>query len=231
MWLGSTVRQLLAGVFVATLGLYSLVWMYYTRNQDDTPAVGIGHEYRPSESSLHLTRVMPGGPAAEAGLQPGDRVSAVNGVPLTRLRPLLDALGRGAAGDVVTFTVTSEDAPRPRDVPVRLVRSGDLRIWSGPSIALDDWAGGPTLTALVLGAMNVYPLVFLAVLAFVLLQRPDDRNAWAMSFAFAGFIGGAPLLQLEAALPHQVRGFMVGTSLGLLDALAGRALLLLRGVS
>jgi phosphoserine phosphatase RsbU/P len=210
---GSPVRYALAGLFVAVLGVYSVVWMYYIRAQEQAPAAGFSYEYRPSENVARITRLSERGPAAAAGLEVSDRISAVDGAPLTELRPLLDGLGQRSVGDVVTFTVEARDDQQARDVPVRLVRSSELR-GPGVSIGLDGWSAGPALTTVVLGAMHVYPLVFLAVLAFVLLQRPDDRNAWAMSFAFAGFIAGAPLLQLEPVLPPPIRGFMVGLSLG-----------------
>jgi hypothetical protein len=66
---GSPVRYALAGFFVAVLGVYSVVWMYYIRAQEQAPVAGFAYEYRPSEHLVRITRIIEGGPAAAAGLQ------------------------------------------------------------------------------------------------------------------------------------------------------------------
>jgi sigma-B regulation protein RsbU (phosphoserine phosphatase) len=47
------------------------------------------------------------------------------------------------------------------------------------------------------------------VAAVVLLQRPADRDAWVMAFAFGGLIAGAPLMILEPQMAPALRRFMV----------------------
>jgi regulator of sigma E protease len=54
-----------------------------------------------------LGRVKAGGPAAEAGLRPGDRVTAVDGVPVAHWEPLLRAI-RAGGGETRQLTVVRE---------------------------------------------------------------------------------------------------------------------------
>lgn len=58
----------------------------------------------PDEDEITLTDVLAGSPAAEAGLEPGDRVIGVNGVPVTadRFRSITSRL---EAGDPIAITV------------------------------------------------------------------------------------------------------------------------------
>jgi membrane-associated protease RseP (regulator of RpoE activity) len=74
-----------------------------------------------------VLRVVPGSPAAQAGLQPGDVVQAVDGKPVKRTKDLLDAVEakkgkdklsvfvKGAAGDK---TVEIALAESPREIPL-----------------------------------------------------------------------------------------------------------------
>ena len=74
---------------------------------DPTAAAYLGR------SAATLTRVMPDGPAAAAGLQEGDVVLAVDGVQTTSMSSLVVALRSHHPGDVVTVT---------------FVRDGDQRV-------------------------------------------------------------------------------------------------------
>jgi putative serine protease PepD len=49
--------------------------------------------------------VVPGGPAAKAGLQPGDLVTAVNGHPVNNTNQFVATIANYAPGDTVTLTV------------------------------------------------------------------------------------------------------------------------------
>jgi sigma-B regulation protein RsbU (phosphoserine phosphatase) len=56
--------------------------------------------------------------------------------------------------------------------------------------------------------LRLYPVGFLAVMTVLLLQRPQDRNAWLVSLLFASCIAAAPL---DPAMGHPLlRGFAVG---------------------
>jgi S1-C subfamily serine protease len=61
----------------------------------------------------------PVGPARGAGLQKGDRIVGVNGVPVTAQAEFYEQLWRGRAGDVVALSIVRADAIRT--VPVRSV--------------------------------------------------------------------------------------------------------------
>ena len=63
----------------------------------------------------------PVGPARGAGLQKGDRIVGVNGVPVTAQAEFYEQLWRGRAGDVVALSIVRADAvpghSRPLDRP------------------------------------------------------------------------------------------------------------------
>ena len=131
--------------------------------------------------------------------RPGDRIVAIDGVPLDRYRVFLDAFGRRpagarvvAAGDaggrIAPCRVSAHDGARRAR---RKARSSSASMW---------WLGT---------ALTGYPLIFLAVASAVLLQRPGDRAAWVMALAFGGLIAGAPLLLFEPQMPPPLRRFMV----------------------
>jgi S1-C subfamily serine protease len=62
--------------------------------------------------------VMPGSPAAEAGLQPGDVILAVGGRPVRRGAELHDRIRRYRAGDEVSLRIARQG--RPLELRVRL---------------------------------------------------------------------------------------------------------------
>lgn len=106
----------------------------------------------PHEDVITFTEVLPGSPAADAGLQPGDQVVEVNGVPVTadRFRSITSRL---EAGDPIAITVLRDgeelELPviagrrpaRSQIVAVRLqeeldsVRSHFVRILEAPEAA------------------------------------------------------------------------------------------------
>lgn len=63
--------------------------------------------------------VTPGGPAAQAGIEPGDVITAIDGRPVTEADELIVAIRAEAPGDAVVLTVRRGDAD-PRDVRVVL---------------------------------------------------------------------------------------------------------------
>jgi carboxyl-terminal processing protease len=90
---------------------------------------GIGAQIRETDEGGFVVRVMPGGPAEQAGLRHGDVVLAVAGKPFTDTEAFgpfgpISAV-RGAAGTSVVLSVRSAGAA-PRDVTlVRRVLSAD----------------------------------------------------------------------------------------------------------
>src|SRR5699024_6476281 len=70
---------------------------------------GVGLELRDGDGGPRVLRPIPGSAAEQAGIQIGDRVVAVDGVPTTG-RPLADVVGRlrGPAGTRVALVYERE---------------------------------------------------------------------------------------------------------------------------
>lgn len=81
--------------------------------------VGLGVELRGEEGGLTIVRVIPGSPAAAAGLRPGDRILAVGDQPTASLPPETAAdLLQGPEGSLVRVTVGSP-GQAPREIWIR----------------------------------------------------------------------------------------------------------------
>ena len=82
---------------------------------------GIGVSIRDDPGGALITRLAPGGPAEQAGLQPRDLIVAIGGVPFTNTSAFgpdgPESAVRGAPGTTVHLTVRSPGAA-PRDVAV-----------------------------------------------------------------------------------------------------------------
>jgi carboxyl-terminal processing protease len=92
------------------------------RDQDQGQFTGIGIEIASGsgdKANPQIIRLMPGGPAAKAGVQTGDVLIRINGKPTTGL-PMAEVRGllRGDSGEVITLTVRHPGAPNPVDVAV-----------------------------------------------------------------------------------------------------------------
>ncbi|HXZ81172.1 MAG TPA: SpoIIE family protein phosphatase [Terriglobales bacterium] len=179
-------------LFAAATVFYSAAWMYYIRWQ---PPVEIGVELGPLQPKgyLQIARIIPNGPAAQVGLQAGDRVVEVNGEKLSGLS-LPDAVARGKPGEVISLLIE-----RPG---TGLVRA---------SLALIAYQQSTLYTSsqrLMNSILSLYPVLFLVVGLPVLFLRLENRNAWLLAIMFAGFIAAAPLAFLEGAISPPLRRFL-----------------------
>jgi serine protease Do len=92
------------------------------RAQTITPALAEGLNL-PRDWGVVLGDVNPAGPAAKAGIEPGDIVAALDGKPMENGRQLqVNLYGRGI-GDVVTLQILR--GTRTVDVPVTVIERGD----------------------------------------------------------------------------------------------------------
>jgi carboxyl-terminal processing protease len=84
---------------------------YYSESQ----FIGYGFSFRHEDGALRISQVFPESPAAEAALQRGERIVALNGVPVADLvasGQLDAALGPSVQGHAVDIRVAAGDATR-----------------------------------------------------------------------------------------------------------------------
>jgi carboxyl-terminal processing protease len=81
--------------------------------------VGLGIELKAQDGDLSIVRVIPGSPAEQGGIRPGDRIVSIDGRPTERL-PTEEAanLLQGEAGSVVVLVVSTPQQA-PREVSIR----------------------------------------------------------------------------------------------------------------
>jgi serine protease Do len=104
------------------------------RPQTLTPALAAGLGLA-RDRGVVLADVVPGGPAAKAGVRPGDVVVALDGKPMENGRQLQVGLYRRSVGDVVVLDVLREGQPQSlrvtmtarRDSPADLAAGADPR--------------------------------------------------------------------------------------------------------
>jgi len=78
---------------------------------------GIGAEIAARDGRMFIKAVFEGGPAAKAGLKPGDEVVAVDGKPLAEIKAgELSRRLRGKPGTTVTLSLRAGGEGQPRDV-------------------------------------------------------------------------------------------------------------------
>jgi putative serine protease PepD len=70
-----------------------------------TPVIGVSLDPVFTGPGARVSQVTPGGPAAAAGIEPGDVITAIDGVPVSNAENLIVAIRANAPGDVVELTV------------------------------------------------------------------------------------------------------------------------------
>jgi putative serine protease PepD len=78
----------------------------------------LGAELADADGGAVVRAVLPGGPAAKAGLKPGDRVTKLGRTDLSSSRAFLKALGMLKENDLLTLTV--ERGGKPSEIVVTL---------------------------------------------------------------------------------------------------------------
>jgi carboxyl-terminal processing protease len=82
--------------------------------------VGLGVELKAEQQALTIVHVIPGGPAAEAGVQPRDRILAIDGQQVSQFPGDQAAdLLKGAEGSHVELTIASPDGAKRQLTAVR----------------------------------------------------------------------------------------------------------------
>ena len=87
-----------AALFALTTSINSCIWVYYTRIPPRSVVGVVFWPFYPELKQLHLVRVSPGSLANHAGLRAGDRIVAINGLPLDQVDPRVSLALKGNPG-------------------------------------------------------------------------------------------------------------------------------------
>lgn len=119
--------------------------------------------------------------AAQAGLQTGDRVLAINSRPLTGSAVLGRTLGSSKPGETITITVRSKEGTT-HEVTIPLSAR---------------FSREPTRGRMLFFVINIFLPVFSILLGFYVVGvRPQDPRAWLLLLlllSFTQFFGGMPV--------------------------------------
>ena len=172
----------LAGVFALAACIYGSLWMYAVRYPGPVVELGFNQLHNPhyeaSTHSLLVDDVIDGSPAKEAGLRPGDRITAVNGRALGAEISLDESYIRGHPGVAVTLTVERPGEPDP------LFLHAVFRAKRSPNRTGEGLARSSALQVI-----GLFPIPFLLVGFAVLFLRLEDPTAWLLALLFCAFIG------------------------------------------
>jgi putative serine protease PepD len=88
--------------------------------KSQVPVIGVNVNLQFQGPGAQVSRVEPGGPAAQAGLEDGDIIVAVNGDQVAESTELLSSIRESSPGEQITLTVTNANGGNSRDVAVTL---------------------------------------------------------------------------------------------------------------
>jgi len=88
--------------------------------KSQVPVIGVNVNLQFEGPGAQVSRVEPGGPAAQAGIQDGDIIVAVNGDQVAEPTELLSAIRASSPGEQITLTVTNGNGGNSRDVTATL---------------------------------------------------------------------------------------------------------------
>src|SRR5436190_693418 len=156
----------LAALFAAVTVLYGISWMYYIRFQTTSGELGFISAYSTADRAVVVEGVEEASPAAQAGLQAGDRITAVDEVPLDTRRRFVE--WEHSRADAMVLTVVRQGSTAPLRLP-------------------------PPLAAFVRGyrAIGLYaiPALFYGFFAVFPARSPIDRKLpWLKWLLVVGWI-------------------------------------------
>jgi PAS domain S-box-containing protein len=140
----------LVGLLLATLGIYNIFLKATWTLMDD------GVFWKQAPEGLVAGRVASGGPAARAGVKPGDVLLAVNGEEVLDTQRIEERLRERRAGERVTYSLLRAEEKRSLEVTVRPLSQGNITLF------------------FYLSLVGFFSLV---VGTIVMLRRPPDRAA------------------------------------------------------
>jgi len=166
-------RLVLALVLGACVALFSGVWTVAVYWVGPEPVeLGFDSAYDGHEHSLIVTVVRPRSPAEQAGLQPGDRMAAIDGERFESAETQSAVWRRHKPGDRVQLTIV-----RP-GVAGQVLLHGAFRAAQ---------AGGMSeVVSATLGSLIAVPFVVVGLT--VLFLRLEDPHAWLLALLFASFV-------------------------------------------
>jgi sigma-B regulation protein RsbU (phosphoserine phosphatase) len=180
-------------IFAAATSWYAFLWMANAQRPGNPVEIGInaGRETRfdPATSSIPIYNVVHGSPAEDAGIQPGDSMIELNGVPLISLLPFKQTWNKSHPGDIVEIRVRrpGEAQPivfRPRFRPVAQNRPAEGIVQKSAQ-----------------RVTTLFPLFFVLVGFAVLFLRVDDPTAWLLAALFAAFVAAPGFRDLPLLAP------------------------------
>ncbi len=140
----------LAGLLLAALGVYNIVQKATWTLMDD------GVFWRAAPQGLVASHIAPGGPAARAGIRPGDVLLAVDGEEVLSPERLEAALAERSHGERLSYSLLREEERRALTLTLQPLPQGNVSAFYYLSLA--------GFFSLIVGTV-------------VMLRRPADRTS------------------------------------------------------